>query len=103
MAIIDRLERDTGLPVLTSTQFSVWAALKTIGYAGKVEGYGRLLAERGGLLPSFPLEGPYRMAWAMRATRGMRERFDGVAESGESTTDAGCGRLMLHAVDATAG
>jgi hypothetical protein len=67
------------------------------------EGYGRLLAERGGLLPSFPLEGPYRMDWAMRATRGMRERFDGVAESGESTTGAGCGRLMLHAVDATAG
>jgi maleate isomerase len=50
MAIIDRLERDTGLPVLTSTQFSVWAALKTIGYAGKIEGYGRLLRE----MPALP-------------------------------------------------
>lgn len=45
MAIIDRLERDTGLPVLSSTQFSVWAALQTIGYAGRIEGCGRLLAE----------------------------------------------------------
>jgi maleate cis-trans isomerase len=45
MAIIDRLERDTGLAVLTSTQFSVWAALKTIGYPGRIEGYGRLLRE----------------------------------------------------------
>lgn len=43
MAIIDRLERDTGSPVLSSTQFSVWAALKTVGYAGRVEGYGKLL------------------------------------------------------------
>lgn len=50
MAIIDRLENDTGLPVLSSTQFSVWAALKTIGYGGRVEGYGRLLRE----MPALP-------------------------------------------------
>ena len=50
MAIIDRLERDTGLPVLSSTQFSVWAALKTIGYAGRIEGCGRLLRE----MPALP-------------------------------------------------
>jgi maleate isomerase len=50
MAIIDRLERDTGLPVLSSTQFSVWAALKTIGYPGRIEGYGRLLRE----MPALP-------------------------------------------------
>ncbi len=50
MAIIDRLERDTGLQVLTSTQFSVWAALKTIGYSGRIAGYGRLLNE----MPSLP-------------------------------------------------
>jgi maleate isomerase len=50
MAIIDRLERDTGLPVLSSTQFSLWAALKTIGYAGRIEGYGRLLRE----MPALP-------------------------------------------------
>jgi maleate isomerase len=45
MAIIDRLERKVGKPVLSSTQFSVWAALKKVGYAGKIEGYGRLLRE----------------------------------------------------------
>ena len=50
MAIIDRLERDTGLPVLSSTQFSVWAALQTIGYAGRIEGHGRLLRE----MPALP-------------------------------------------------
>jgi maleate cis-trans isomerase len=50
MAIIDRLEQDTGLPVLSSTQFSVWAALKTIGYAGTIAGYGRLLRE----MPALP-------------------------------------------------
>jgi maleate cis-trans isomerase len=50
MAIIERLECDTGLPVLSSTQFSVWAALKAIGYAGRIEGYGRLLRE----MPALP-------------------------------------------------
>lgn len=50
MAILDQLERDTGLPVLSSTQFSVWAALKTIGYAGRIDGYGRLLRE----MPALP-------------------------------------------------
>jgi len=50
MSIIDQLERDTGLPVLSSTQFSVWAALKTIGYAGRIGGYGRLLRE----MPALP-------------------------------------------------
>jgi maleate cis-trans isomerase len=50
MAIIDRLERATALPVLSSTQFSVWAALKTIGYEGTIEGYGRLLRD----MPALP-------------------------------------------------
>ncbi|MCC6534509.1 MAG: maleate cis-trans isomerase [Burkholderiales bacterium] len=50
MAIIDRLEADTGLSVLSSTQFSVWAALKTIGYPGKIAGYGRLLRD----MPALP-------------------------------------------------
>ena len=50
MAIIDRLERDTGLPVLTSTQFSLWAALETLGYDGRIEGYGTLLRE----MPALP-------------------------------------------------
>ena len=50
MAILDQLERDTDLPVLSSTQFSVWAALKTIGYAGRIDGYGRLLRD----MPALP-------------------------------------------------
>ncbi len=50
MAILDQLESDTGLPVLSSTQFSVWAALKTIGYAGRIDGYGRLLRD----MPALP-------------------------------------------------
>ena len=52
MAIIEDLERDTGLPVLSSTQFSVWAALKLAGYAGRIEGYGRLLREMPALPPT---------------------------------------------------
>jgi maleate isomerase len=46
MAIIDRLERDLRKPVLSTTQVSIWAALRRIGYSGNVGGYGRLLAER---------------------------------------------------------
>jgi maleate isomerase len=53
MAIIDELESDTGRPVLSSTQFSVWAALRTIGYTGHIEGYGRLLRE----MPPLPAPG----------------------------------------------
>jgi maleate cis-trans isomerase len=45
MAIIDRLEREIGKPVLSSTQFSVWAALKKVGYAKGITGYGRLLLD----------------------------------------------------------
>jgi maleate isomerase len=45
MAIIDRLEREIGKPVLSSTQFSVWAALRKVGYRHGIAGYGRLLRE----------------------------------------------------------
>jgi maleate isomerase len=45
MAIIERLERDIGKPVLSSTQFSVWAALKKVGYTKGITGYGRLLRD----------------------------------------------------------
>jgi maleate isomerase len=45
MAIIDRLERDIGKPVLSSTQFSVWAALRKVGYTKGIPGYGRLLRD----------------------------------------------------------
>lgn len=44
MDAIDRIERDTGKPVISTTQASVWAALRMIGAPG-VTGYGRLLRE----------------------------------------------------------
>ena len=43
MAIIERLEQDTGKPVLSTTQVSIWGSLKKIGFKGRIEGYGKLL------------------------------------------------------------
>ncbi len=45
MDIIDRLERDIGKPVLSTTQVSVWGALHRIGYRGSIPGYGQLLRD----------------------------------------------------------
>jgi len=47
LGIIDRLERDLGKPVVTSQQASLWRALRLIGIADPVTGYGRLLREPG--------------------------------------------------------
>jgi maleate cis-trans isomerase len=44
MAIINRLENDLRKPVLSTTQVSIWAALRKIGYPNPIPGYGRLLA-----------------------------------------------------------
>jgi len=43
MDIIERLERDVAKPVLSTTQVSIWGALKKIGFEGSIPGYGRLL------------------------------------------------------------
>lgn len=43
MDVIERLERDLGKPVLSTTQASVWDALRMIGYRREVPGYGQLL------------------------------------------------------------
>jgi len=43
MAIIERLEQDIGKPVLSTSQVSIWGALKTIGFTGSIPGYGKLL------------------------------------------------------------
>ena len=43
LEIIDRLERDTGLPVVTSTQASVWRLLELAGVGDPIFGAGRLL------------------------------------------------------------
>ncbi len=43
MDVIERLERELGKPVLSTTQVSVWDALRLVGYRGEISGYGRLL------------------------------------------------------------
>lgn len=45
--IIERLENDIGKPVLSTSQVSIWGALKKIGYAGSIPGYGVLLRSFG--------------------------------------------------------
>jgi maleate cis-trans isomerase len=43
MDAIDRIERETGKPVVSTTQATIWAALRAIGHTEPIEGYGRLL------------------------------------------------------------
>jgi maleate isomerase len=45
MDAIERIERDTGKPVITTTQASIWAALRAVGHTEPIAGYGRLLRE----------------------------------------------------------
>ena len=45
MDAIERIERETGKPVISTTQASIWAALRAVGHSEAVEGYGRLLRE----------------------------------------------------------
>jgi maleate isomerase len=45
MDAIERIERDVGKPVISTTQASIWAALRVIGYKQPIAGYGRLLRE----------------------------------------------------------
>jgi maleate isomerase len=47
MDVIERLERELGKPVLSTTQVSVWDALRLVGYRGEISGYGRLLRTLG--------------------------------------------------------
>ncbi|MBN9085496.1 MAG: hypothetical protein J0J01_01200 [Reyranella sp.] len=41
--VIDRLEQKLGKPVITSTQATLWHALRLAGIDDRIEGYGRLL------------------------------------------------------------
>lgn len=43
MSAIDRLEQELGKPVISTTQVSIWAALRMIGKARQINGYGSLL------------------------------------------------------------
>lgn len=45
MDAIERIERATGKPVISTTQASIWAALRIIGYQQGISGYGTLLRE----------------------------------------------------------
>jgi maleate isomerase len=45
MEALERIERDLGKPVISTTQASIWAALRIIGYTRPIDGYGRLLRE----------------------------------------------------------
>jgi maleate cis-trans isomerase len=45
MDAIERIERETGKPVISTSQASIWAALRMIGYTESIDGYGRLLRE----------------------------------------------------------
>lgn len=45
MDAIERLERDLGKPVVTTTQATIWAALRIVGGVPGVSGYGRLLRD----------------------------------------------------------
>jgi maleate isomerase len=47
MDAIEKIERDTGKPVISTTQATIWAALRTIGHTEPIQGYGRLLRELG--------------------------------------------------------
>jgi len=45
VAAIEALERDLGMPVVTSNQAMAWHALRTGGVMDKMQGFGRLFRE----------------------------------------------------------
>ena len=45
VSVIDRIEKDTGKPVVTNTQAWVWEALRAMGIKNPISGYGRLLGD----------------------------------------------------------
>ena len=45
MDVLEQLEQELGKPVLSTTQVSIWAALRMIGETDPIQGYGKLLRE----------------------------------------------------------
>jgi maleate cis-trans isomerase len=45
VSVIDRIEKDSGKPVVTNTQAWVWEALRAMGMKNSISGYGRLLRD----------------------------------------------------------
>ncbi|SPA46663.1 MULTISPECIES: maleate cis-trans isomerase family protein [Cupriavidus] len=43
MDVLEELEQELGKPVISTTQVSIWAALRMIGETNAIEGYGSLL------------------------------------------------------------
>jgi maleate cis-trans isomerase len=43
MDVVEELERELGKPVITSNQATAWAALRAVGYAAPIEGFGSLM------------------------------------------------------------
>ncbi len=50
VSVIDRIEAETGLPVITCVQAQVHATLSRAGYDQPIQGYGRLLRGLGGTI-----------------------------------------------------
>ena len=51
-SVIDRIEAETGLPVITCVQAQVHACLTRAGFNRPIEGYGRLLRQLGEAVPA---------------------------------------------------
>ena len=47
VSIIERLEAETGLPVVTNVQAQIYACLRRVAYEHPIDGYGRLLRSLG--------------------------------------------------------
>jgi maleate isomerase len=45
MEVAERLERETGKPVVTSNQATLWAALLALEITTQIDSYGRLLRQ----------------------------------------------------------
>ncbi len=45
MGVLDQLEQELGKPVISTSQVSIWAALRMIGETGAIQGFGKLLSE----------------------------------------------------------
>jgi maleate cis-trans isomerase len=43
LPVLDSLEEDLRKPVVSANQATMWLALKTVGFGGRIEGYGSLL------------------------------------------------------------
>jgi maleate cis-trans isomerase len=44
-SVIEKIERDTGKPVVTNTQAWTWEAMRAMGMRDRIAGYGRLLSD----------------------------------------------------------